>query len=269
MELIPPLEIASKIMSLIQDAESEITIVSPYISIEKWYKMKNCIQSAVNKKIQITFYVRADAVHDLSFLLQQYISIVPVKNLHAKVYLNESYGIITSQNMTYSSDVNSIDIGYKTENPKEYDELLNFISKYLNKKSTNKPKLVEAKNINNAKPELDLTSTLFLSFSEKFKDAKFTKAQGYIFSSELLYGADVMISDKYVVKSSKKNIELIGYFNRFKNSSYLKTSSLDIEINSEHPKFIYVTLSSNKKLEPTILANVFIELTGQIKNGLK
>jgi len=40
MKFIVPLEIASKIMTLIVEAEKELILVSPYVKINDWDKMK-------------------------------------------------------------------------------------------------------------------------------------------------------------------------------------------------------------------------------------
>ena len=42
MKFIAPLEKASKIMTLIVEAEKELILVSPYVKINDWEKMKKC-----------------------------------------------------------------------------------------------------------------------------------------------------------------------------------------------------------------------------------
>jgi sugar-specific transcriptional regulator TrmB len=55
MKFIPPLEIASQLMTLIQEAESELVLVSPYINIRSWDKMKKCLSKAVERGVNVTF----------------------------------------------------------------------------------------------------------------------------------------------------------------------------------------------------------------------
>jgi len=129
MKIIPYLEISSKIMTLINDAEKELFIVSPFISIEKWGKMKNCLTRARDRNIKIWFYVRKNTNQDLRFLYEIGINPIFIENLHAKLYVNEEYGIVTSQNLYEYSDSYSIDIGHQTENTKERAELIDFIDK--------------------------------------------------------------------------------------------------------------------------------------------
>ena len=87
MIFIPPLEIASKIMTLIQDADKEVIIVSPYVDLSKWDKMRKCLQKAVERGLKITFIARRNAKQDLSFLTSIGIHPILIDDLHAKFIL--------------------------------------------------------------------------------------------------------------------------------------------------------------------------------------
>lgn len=120
MKIIPSyLEISGKIMTLIESAEKELILVSPYVSINDWEKMKKCLKRAIERKVTIKMYVRKNANQDLKFLKEIGIKPILIENLHAKVYINEKYGIVTSQNLVSYSDINSIDIAYETEKNEE------------------------------------------------------------------------------------------------------------------------------------------------------
>ena len=139
MKFIAPLEIASKIMTLIVEAEKELILVSPYVKINDWDKMKKSLLKAVNKGVNITFIARQNTNDDLSPLNSLNIKVLLIKDLHAKVYINDKYAIVSSQNITHYSDINSIDIGYQTENEEERAELINFVNNYISDiKSFNK-----------------------------------------------------------------------------------------------------------------------------------
>ena len=58
------------------------------------------------------------------FLYRTHVNLILINDLHAKLYLNENYGILTSQNIVYYSDINSIDIAHQTENNSEKKSLL-------------------------------------------------------------------------------------------------------------------------------------------------
>ncbi|MDV4042952.1 hypothetical protein CMT37_08945 [Elizabethkingia anophelis] len=53
-------------MTLIDEAEKELIIVTPYVNIAEWEKMKKCLKTAVSKKVNISFYCRENADQDLA-----------------------------------------------------------------------------------------------------------------------------------------------------------------------------------------------------------
>lgn len=131
MKLIKPSEISSKIMSLIEESDQFVILVSPYVKISKWYKLLKKIDNLKSRNIPFEFIIRAgeDATaNELGSLSYKYSSI---KDLHAKLYLNEKYAIVTSLNLLSSSDINSLEIGYQTETPEEYAELVDFCKRHL------------------------------------------------------------------------------------------------------------------------------------------
>lgn len=126
MQLIKLSEISSKIMSLIDEAEQRFVAVSPYVKISKWDKMKKKLSSLAHRRIACYVYVRDGEPLALDEL--KAIGIVPytVRNLHCKLYFNEKEAIVTSMNLLYSSEVNSIEIAYATTTKDEYDEIIHF-----------------------------------------------------------------------------------------------------------------------------------------------
>ena len=52
MKFIPPLEIASKIMTLITEADKELILVSPYVKINEWEKRMIFSSRKVNELYQ-------------------------------------------------------------------------------------------------------------------------------------------------------------------------------------------------------------------------
>lgn len=125
MKLIKPAEISAKIMTLIDEAEKELVIVSPYNNLTGWNKLINRIEKAQSKGIDISWYTRKNNVEKNNSEEVRSLGIEPVlvDDLHAKIYMNENYAIFTSMNMSKISDEKSIDIGYITENESEYDDL--------------------------------------------------------------------------------------------------------------------------------------------------
>jgi phosphatidylserine/phosphatidylglycerophosphate/cardiolipin synthase-like enzyme len=133
MELIKPLEISGKIMTLIEESEKKLVLVSPYVKVGKWYKFKNTIAKARERGVDIEFYIRDDEKNlpSRDEVLELGITPILVPNLHAKLYMNETQAIVTSMNLLFSSDTNSLEIGYLTQAKNEYDEVFQFYSKHL------------------------------------------------------------------------------------------------------------------------------------------
>lgn len=136
MKLIKPAEIAAKIMTLIDEAEKELVIVSPYNKIVGWTKLINRIKKAQLQGVDISWYTRKNNVDSNNIEEVRSIGIEPVlvDDLHAKIYMNEEHAIFTSMNMSKTSDEKSIDLGYITEDKTEYDELYNAFLKHIKSK---------------------------------------------------------------------------------------------------------------------------------------
>lgn len=133
MEFIPPSEIASKVMTLLREAKKEIIIVSPYVNVTDWEKMKKSLAKAIENNVTIKFFVRKGTNDNLIPLKELGINPIKIENLHAKVYINENYAIATSQNIIEYSDKYSIDFGYKTKTVEERKELIDFVNTYVDK----------------------------------------------------------------------------------------------------------------------------------------
>ena len=133
MKLIKPSEISASILTLLDESDERVIIVSPYMKILKWYKFINKVNGLKARKIITEIYVRDDhenkeTYHDLDRLALEY---KKIPHLHCKLYMNERYGIVTSMNLLLSSDINSLEIGYATETCTEYNELLGFYHRYI------------------------------------------------------------------------------------------------------------------------------------------
>ncbi len=137
MEFIKPNSISGEIMNIFDEAKEKVIIVSPYCKFGKWFKLVNKIKDLQSRNIEIEFYIRDGEIEALEQVLDLGIQPILVPNLHAKMYLNEKAAIVTSMNLLLSSEINSIDIGYKTSNEKEYNELMDFYNTYLVKAQKN------------------------------------------------------------------------------------------------------------------------------------
>ncbi|MGB0432514.1 MAG: hypothetical protein ACPGLV_18705 [Bacteroidia bacterium] len=134
MKFIKPSEISSKIMTMIDETDEFLYLVSPYIKIAKWYKLINKFNRLKERNIPFKFFVRDDNRNSESKaeLKNLKYDFTALQNLHTKLYINENYAIVTSMNLLLSSEINSIEIGYRTENDSEYQELKEYCKRYLN-----------------------------------------------------------------------------------------------------------------------------------------
>jgi hypothetical protein len=139
MKLIKPAEISAKIMTLIDEADKQLIIVSPYNNISGWNKLLIRIKKAQSHGVNISWYSRKNNVEKNNSEEVRAVGIEPVliDDLHAKIYMNEEHAILTSMNMSKTSDEKSIDLGYITETKDEYDELYNTFLKHIKSKTNN------------------------------------------------------------------------------------------------------------------------------------
>ncbi|MHA1756630.1 MAG: phospholipase D-like domain-containing protein [Promethearchaeota archaeon] len=111
-------EITGKILKIIKSAQKELYIVSPYIQLETWPRVKDSLNYVINeKKVSITIVTRKTEKNDKNRSLNQlndYITsckIYLISDLHSKVYYNESQALITSMNIYQHSAENNHEIG--------------------------------------------------------------------------------------------------------------------------------------------------------------
>ncbi|TRW25631.1 hypothetical protein FMM05_05240 [Flavobacterium zepuense] len=133
MQFLKPNNISGEIMNLLDEAKEKVVIVSPYCKFDKWYKLVAKIRKLKERNVIVEFYIRHGEKEAYDQVTELGITPIPVENLHAKLYFNESKAIVTSMNLLLSSEINSIDIGYLTQNTTEYNEITDFYSTYLKK----------------------------------------------------------------------------------------------------------------------------------------
>lgn len=268
MKFIPPLEISSKIMTLIQEANEELILVSAYVELDNWSKMKRCLEKAVSRNVKITFFARENAKQNLNFLKQNGIKLILVKDLHAKLYINENYGIVTSQNIIEYSDKNSIDIGYVTEKASERKELVDFVHKYIGSAEPLKINLSEKCIIKNVPEKIELTDNqleyLFQNLKYAFPESHLKKASTYIFCSDILGFADIMAGKELTIKIGKnlkrsdQRLEVIKSINFDLNEDY------KIDVMTTHKSYYYLTFIPEENLKFENIIKDFIEVINKM-----
>jgi hypothetical protein len=133
MKIIHPNKVTGQLLDIIQEAEKELVIVSPYVNFSYWQKPVTAIKQAIARGVKVDFYIRNDPGRDTGQAHVEKLGIAPilVENLHAKIYYNDTDGIITSMNLLHSSDSNSIEIGSQVETPAELAELRRIVHQFL------------------------------------------------------------------------------------------------------------------------------------------
>lgn len=133
MKIIPPHQITSDILNLIDNSKNYLVLVSPYVNFKNWDSIKVYILNAIKRGVQIEFYTRLDNDNFKSWETIEQLGIKPklIKNLHAKLYFNETTGIVTSMNLLTSSNNNALEFGSVYDKEEELIELRQFVKKHL------------------------------------------------------------------------------------------------------------------------------------------
>lgn len=135
-DFLDALGVSAAITEVIKNAEEQISIISPYINLTS--HNKKYLQSIGDKKIPVSIVYRSDATlnpEDLAFLKQlQSVQIYKCDDLHAKCYLNEQFGIITSMNIYEHSQSNNWEMGVRFSRETDlelYTQAVNEIDRIL------------------------------------------------------------------------------------------------------------------------------------------
>jgi ribosomal protein L37E len=116
--------IPGKIIDIIRESKEYCFIVSPYF--QKWNHLEQTLKLSSEEAKKIFFLFRDDqsSLQDIIDLNLKYnFDIYFIKNLHAKIYLNEKEALITSMNLYNYSKEENFEIGYSISNFIQVKEL--------------------------------------------------------------------------------------------------------------------------------------------------
>lgn len=259
-------------MTLIQESERKLIIVSPYVNLSDWAKMVKCLEKAISRGVEVIFIARRNAKQDLSILRSIGINPILIDDLHAKVYINDSYGIVTSLNLVHYSDINSIDIAYRTNNEEEKEELLRFVNKYvLNDKLIKEVKASKVTLVtteNKIRFNEHQVEQIFESFRSKFRDCNINKTSAYIFCSSLLPFADVMVDSRLTIRISKQRNdfdEIIKFIETIHFPSF-HDFSIELKRNSQN-SYNYIDFVPTRAIELQKLIADYLNVVSLILNS--
>lgn len=135
MEILETLAQSLEIENLISNSNNYLMIVSPYLKINNRLKPK--LTEAFDRNHKNLIIYRSNELSKEEFKwLEAFnnVTLLPIKNLHAKCYMNETTALITSMNLYDYSQINNHELGIKftnSEHPKEIKTLLNYINNII------------------------------------------------------------------------------------------------------------------------------------------
>lgn len=229
MKIIPPYQISSEILNIVNEATDYIILVSPYVDFTNWERIKSDLRNAQSRNVKIIFYTRLEDKNFKSWEQIEELGIKPflVKNLHAKLYFNEKTGVVTSMNLLTSSNLNAIEFGTLIDSHSELDELKKYVKKYLDPNATKeKPDdedLYLAKEKFKVILENCLSNTLNRNVSCK------QDSNGISFNAESTFYATIdRVNNKMFLGVIVSGLEKDN-FEKFKSSSQLKFAEIFLE----------------------------------------
>ena len=111
-------QILDSIEEVIKRAQQQIVIVSPYNDFPLPVRLRSALEkAAADKNIEIRVVCRKEEElkqrRYLDWFIGLGVEVYLVERLHAKIYSNEFFGIVTSMNLLESSMLNSREIGIR------------------------------------------------------------------------------------------------------------------------------------------------------------
>ncbi len=121
-------ELSFNLEKLIGEESSFLIIVSPYLKLNKRLKAK--MSNSFENIDQVLFLYRENNLKtDENDWLVKYpnVNLIPIENLHAKIYINERRSLISSMNLYEYSQINNHEIGIEIEADENREEFLRIL----------------------------------------------------------------------------------------------------------------------------------------------
>lgn len=112
-------QLTTEIINLISSTKSYCYIISPYIKI--WPQLDRVLNEASAKRIFLTFVIREDPKSNylIEKLNKEYgFEVIIIKDLHIKLYLNESKCLLSTMNLYDASQQNNLELGFEIPDSK-------------------------------------------------------------------------------------------------------------------------------------------------------
>ena len=202
MKLIAKSDIANRVVDVVNSAESWLLVASPYVHFHFWPAFINAVRSARQNNVSVAFYIRPNTSRPLSEVVEQFrdIHVMPyfVDNLHAKIYLNEQLGVVTSFNLYQPTAKRNIEIGFQTENAIEVADIKQYFDDHI---VPMRQILVDSYG-RELSPQKRFYWELAESIEAKYVGARATPTETYVFLSGIAEHFDIMLSEDCVIYRS-------------------------------------------------------------------
>lgn len=119
-----------EIEKIFTDSDDFTVVVSPFLKINN--RLKSKISDCYGRNVNNIILYRQNELTKVErdWMGTQNVTLLPIKNLHAKCYLNEKTALITSMNLYDYSQINNHEIGVKLtllRDKEEISRLIDFI----------------------------------------------------------------------------------------------------------------------------------------------
>ncbi len=129
-------DVTNRVLNVIKNANVRIALVSPYV--DRVGHVEQELIKAKGRNVDVLVVVRQDGNKSggnnsdqaLAWFKENDIEVKAVPNLHAKFYMNESEGVITSMNLLRSSWSGSLEIGVPATGA-QYSQLVGYLRDHL------------------------------------------------------------------------------------------------------------------------------------------
>ncbi len=121
-------ELTYQIEQLIKEESTFLIFVSPYLKLNKRLKAK--MTTSFDECDQVVFMFRENELSRTEnewLSKQKNVTLIPIENLHAKIYLNEHRCLVTSMNLYEYSQVNNHEIGIEINSDDNRDEFFSIL----------------------------------------------------------------------------------------------------------------------------------------------
>jgi hypothetical protein len=139
MKIIPSNKLISELINLINDANESLILISPYVDFEYRNDIKECIIKAIERNVEITFYIRAEVGSFQTWEQIDDLGYMPlfVGNLNDFIYYNEKHGLKSSVNLFDDDRIKNKETGYLTQTYSELEQLKQYVQTNIERYAEN------------------------------------------------------------------------------------------------------------------------------------